>query len=325
MRFRRRHHDGRALRELLNDGVWKSVNESAEVQALVPGFDSVADLTPFLQLNTDGRKALAELAGDLPDAAAGEARMLPPVDVRSFRDFMLYEEHVINASRGLVRRVMPGVYPIARAYETVLRRPFPRFKPHKLWYQQPIYYFGNGLNVLTDGDPMPWPKYTDLLDYELEIGAVLVRPLRNASAEEAAAAIGGFVLINDFSARDVQIDEMFSGFGPQKAKHFGSAISAEVVTADEILPILDELTGSVSINGQQVATVSSAGAQFTLPEAIAFASTCEDLHPGELFGSGTLPGGAGIENDALVKSGDNLTLVVDGLASLTNVVSAKEQ
>ncbi|MEM6583929.1 MAG: fumarylacetoacetate hydrolase family protein [Pseudomonadota bacterium] len=325
MRFRRRHQNGISVRELLHKGVWTSLDESAEVQALVSGSTTSADLIPFLQLDADGRKALAVLAGDLPDAAVGEARMLPPVDVRSFRDFMLYEKHVINASRGLVRRVMPGVFSIARVYETVLRRPFAKFKPNKLWYQQPIYYFGNGLNILTDGDAMPWPNYTNLLDYELEIGAVLVRPLRNASAEEAAAAIGGFVLINDFSARDVQIDEMFSGFGPQKAKHFGSAISAEVVTADEILPILDELTGSVSINGQQVATVSSAGAQFTLPEAIAFASTCEDLHPGELFGSGTLPGGAGIENDALVKSGDTLTLVLDGLASLTNVVSAKEQ
>lgn len=236
---------------------------------------------------------------------------------------MLYEKHAINAARGMVRRLMPGVFPVTQAFEMVTGRPFPKFKPHKLWYRRPIYYLGNHMTIITDGDHMTWPIYTDLLDYELEIGAILAHPLRNANADEAAA-IGGFVVLNDFSARDVQIDEMQSGFGPQKSKHFGSAISAEIVTADEVLPIFENLTGAVAINGQRVAAVSAAGGQFTLPEAIAFASQGENLFPGELFGSGTLPGGAGIENGAFVVPGDRLTLTITTLGSVTNIVTEKE-
>ena len=89
------------------------------------------------------------------------------------------------------------------------------------------------------------PPYTKALDYELELGFVLAQPLRDASPETAEAAIGGFVVLNDFSARDVQLAEMASGFGPQKAKHFRSAMSKVVVSADEILPRWHDLNGFV--------------------------------------------------------------------------------
>ena len=108
---------------------------------------------------------------------------------------------------------------------------------------------GNHLTFATDGDDIAVPSYTRALDYELELGFVLAHRLRDADPAEAEAAIGGFVVLNDFSARDVQLAEMRSGFGPQKAKHFRSAMSSVVVSADEILPHWRALKGRVHLNG----------------------------------------------------------------------------
>jgi len=327
MRFRRRLIDGVPIAEMAFAEGWKHLSGEQAVTKLLAnaGLDATdTGLMPFLQLDAGGRFELVALGPSLPDASSGSHAALLPIIPQSFRDFMLHEAHVINASREMARRFMPSVFPITQFFERLTRKPFPKFKPHKLWYQQPIYYLSNHVNMATDGDQMTWPRYCDVLDYELEVGAILAQPLRNATPEQAKAAIGGFVVLNDFSARDVQIDEMKSGFGPQKSKHFGSSISAEVVTADEILPRLERLTGTVMINGKTITNVSSHGGQFTLPEAIAFASQSEALVPGELFGSGTLPSGAGIENSAMVRPGDTLTLTIDGLGSLTNIVGSKE-
>jgi hypothetical protein len=185
---------------------------------------------------------------------------------------MLYEAHAIAAARGFVNAFMPGAARVVAAYEALTGRTFPRLRPHALWYRQPIYYMGNHLNVATDGEAIAIPSYTRALDYELELGFVLAHPLRDASPEAAEAAIGGFVVLNDFSARDVQMAEMASGFGPQKAKHFASAISKVVVTADEILPCWRSLEGSVRINGALVIETSTAGARWSLGEILAHAS-----------------------------------------------------
>ena len=194
---------------------------------------------------------------------------------------------------------MPAVAPFVRAYEAVTRTTFPALKPKALWYRQPIYYMGNHLAFVTDGAAIPVPSYTRALDYELEIGCVLAHGLLDATPQEAEAAIGGFVVFNDFSARDVQHAEMLSGFGPQKAKHFRNAISSIVVTADEVLPHWRALKGSVRINGELISEPTSADPRWSLGEAIAHASRSERLYPGEFFGSGTLPGGSGIETGRL--------------------------
>ena len=258
-----------------------------------------------------------------PDADDGRAVALPFAPA-SFRDFMLYERHAIDAARGFVRRFMPGIWPVVRAYEAVLGPPFPLLKPDRLWYRQPIYYMGNHLAFAGDGDAIAIPSYTQALDYELELGFVLARPLFNASADEAEAAIGGFVVVNDFSARDVQHDEMRSGFGPQKAKHFRNGISSVVVSADEILPRWRDLRGSVRINGTLVAEPSSAGPRWSLGEALAHVSRSERLHPGELFATGTLPGGCGIETGRLLAAGDMIDIGLDGVGTLRNLIVDKD-
>lgn len=243
----------------------------------------------------------------------GDGAAVLPVSPVSFRDFMLYEKHAVDAARGMVRRFIPAGYPVARAFEAVTRQTFPAFRPNKLWYQQPIYYLSNALTIVPSGTVVESPSYSGALDFELELGVVLGAPLRDASAAEAAAAIAAVVVINDFSARDVQLAEMRSGFGPQKSKHFASSMSETAVEAAGLVERLDELTASVRINGETVSRTGTRGMKFSIAEAIAHASTSEQLYPGELFATGTLPGGSGMEIGRRLAPGDRLRLEIDGI------------
>jgi 2-keto-4-pentenoate hydratase/2-oxohepta-3-ene-1,7-dioic acid hydratase in catechol pathway len=238
----------------------------------------------------------------------------------SFRDCMLYESHWVQASRGYARRFMPSAYRLARTYEFVSRRTFPGFRPNRLWRRQPIYYFGNHMTIVPSGTVVTTPGYTRALDYELELGWVLSKPLFNATPDEALQAIGGFVVINDFSARDVQHDEMQSGLGPQKAKHFLSSMSQTMVTADEILPCINQLAASVEINGQVVTRTSTRGMRYSLGEVLAHLSLSEHLYPGELIATGTLPGGSGMETNHWLQPGDLLRLVIEPIGELVNEI-----
>lgn len=269
---------------------------------------------------TDLAQPPAYLCRDLGLPHPGTESALLPFQPLSFRDFMLYERHVIDSSRGYARRFLPGAYRIASAYESLTKKTFPAFKPKPLWSKQPIYYFGNHLTFVPSGTPIKAPSYTRALDYELELGFVLERPLFNATPKEALNAIGGFVVLNDISARDVQRDEMSSGFGPQKAKHFQSSMSETLVTADEILPIIDSLGARIYINGKQVHQTSTAGMKYSIAEVLVHASKSEMLYPGELFGTGTLPGGCGLENGHWLKSGDTLRLEIDHLGEINHTV-----
>jgi len=294
---------------------------AAAALAKIPSLDQgiAADVVTLLALPLDARQRLAEAAHGLtPISDAGHP--IIPLAPRSFRDFMLYEAHAVAAARGFVRRFMPAAARFVGAYEAVTRRTFPSLKPHALWRRQPVYYMGNHLTFAADGDDISVPPYTRALDYELELGFVLAHPLRDANATQAEAAIGGFVVLNDFSARDVQLAEMRSGFGPQKAKHFRSAISSVIVSADEILPRWRELRGRVHLNGAIVAECATADARWSLGEVLAHASRGEQLYPGELFGTGTLPGGSGIENGRLLNRGDTISLSIDGIGTLSNRV-----
>ncbi len=248
---------------------------------------------------------------------AHDAKTFAP---KSYRDFMLSERHYINAANNYAKTARPGAYKITQIFKKLTGKTHPKLKPPALWYEQPIFYMGGHMNFYGDGADIVWPEYSSSIDYELEIGFVLAKPLFNATPDQASAAIGGFVVFNDFSARDVQMPEMSSGFGPQKSKHFANAISADFVTADEIIPIIDKLTGTVSINGKQVSQVSSAGMQYTLGEALAHVSQGEHLYPGEFFATGTLPGGCGLENGHFLNKGDEITLTIEGIGSLTNKI-----
>lgn len=325
MKLRRvRTGSGRHL-ELLAPQGWVAVAK-ALARLAPPSRDAGAqwgnDIVALLGAPADVRDAMAMAARDVdPEPSRGVGIMIP-FEPRSYRDFMLFEAHAINAARGFVNRFMPRAAPIVRTYEKVTGTTFPKLMPHALWYRQPIYYMGNHLAFVTDTDYVTIPPYTRALDYELELGFVLAHPLLDAHPETAETAIGGFVVLNDFSARDIQLAEMNSGFGPQKAKHFCNAISKVVVTADEILPRWRDLKGHVRINGNRVSEPATAGAHWSLGEVLAHASRCEPLQLGEFFGSGTLPGGSGIETGRLLEAGDTVEIGIEGIGTLTNRIVA---
>ena len=245
---------------------------------------------------------------------------LLPFSPLSFRDFLLSEQHNVAAARGMLDRFYPISSHITSTFETVTRRTFPAFRPKKLFYQQPIYYMSNAMTIVPTGTPVKFPSYSKGLDFELEIGFVLDKPLLNANPTEATVAIGAFVLLNDFSARDVQRNEMSSGLGPQKSKHFVSSMSETAVTADEVLPRIEQLTGSVLINGRTVSTVTGSGLRWSVGDVLAHASRDEQLLPGEVFGLGTLAGGSGMETGNWLRPGDTLRLVLDDIGEVEHAI-----
>jgi 2-keto-4-pentenoate hydratase/2-oxohepta-3-ene-1,7-dioic acid hydratase in catechol pathway len=113
---------------------------------------------------------------------------------------------------------------------------------------------------------------------------------------------------------------MLSGFGPQRSKNFANAISCEVVTFDEIGDRLDSLRGEVRVNGQVVSICSSGGPQFSLVDALTIVSQSERLNVGEFFGSGTWPGGSGMETGAWLAPGDEISLTIEGVGRVVNRV-----
>jgi 2-keto-4-pentenoate hydratase/2-oxohepta-3-ene-1,7-dioic acid hydratase in catechol pathway len=307
-----------------------------KLRQLPPPPSSTGDSSPRVWQRAQGAQWLPCSEDDLRQAGLDWLIRLPtwqgqgalqsgqpglPFQPLSFRDCMLFEQHWVQSSRGYARRFLPGSYQVTRLFERLTHQPFPAFRPHRLWHRQPIYYFGNHLTMVPGGTPVTPPDYTRALDYELELGWVLSKPLFNATPAEAEAAIGAFVVVNDFSARDVQREEMQSGLGPQKSKHFLSSMSTTLVTADEILPRLNELQAHVEINGEVVSRTSTKGMRYSPGEVLAHLSRGEQLHAGELIASGTLPGGCGMETGHWLKKGDTLRLVIDPIGDIVHTIA----
>lgn len=286
---------------VLENDEWKIIKNHAE------DFISLLEKTNTLPFN-------AETISYEPK----DYQELIPFLPASFRDFMLYEKHAIDAARGFVKKFMPNAFPFVSLYEKLSKKTFPLLKPHALYYKHPIFYMGNHLNFFTNEEAIEMPIYTNELDYELEIAALITKPLKNAHASEVEDAIGGFVILNDFSARNRQLQEMKSGFGPMKTKNFANAISCTIATREPILSKIEDLSVRVIINDELITENRSFGKIYSFQEAIAYASWGEQLHPGELFGSGTIPGCTGIENGKMLKKGDSIRLEVDGIGHLKN-------
>ncbi|HEX2029078.1 MAG TPA: fumarylacetoacetate hydrolase family protein [Nitriliruptorales bacterium] len=276
-------------------------------------------------LGSDRARGQAEqLADDMGDedlSATFDPAAMLPFAPRSFRDFSLWETHMLGAAKGIARlEFSPPVLGAIEVYERVTGKPFPRLRPGRIWYENPIYYIGNHLTFHPDGATIPWPAHSQRLDYELELGLVIASAARDAGPDEGLAAVGGFVVVNDVSARDVQHREMTEGrLGPVKSKGFASAMGSVVVTPDEILPRIDDLTAIVRVNGEEWSRGTTAGMQHSLGEMVAYASMGEPLSPGELLATGTVPGCCGLEIDRWVRPGDTVELELERVGTLTNV------
>ena len=247
--------------------------------------------------------ASAEAAECIP---VGDVRLLAPLPVPiQIRDCLCFEEHLVRSLEAASR--LTGKEPSERQQAM-----FRTFR------QQPIYYKANRFAVVGPDVDVVWPAYSELMDYELELGMVLGRTGRNITPEQAGDYIFGYTIFNDLSARDTQLVEMEGQLGPAKGKDFDGAniMGPCIVTADEFDPNNAQMR--VRINGEVIAEGNSGTMYHSFFDLIAFISRDETLHAGEILGSGTVGKGSGLEVGRLLASGDVVELEVEGIGVLKN-------
>jgi 2-keto-4-pentenoate hydratase/2-oxohepta-3-ene-1,7-dioic acid hydratase in catechol pathway len=279
------------------------------------------DLLAFLARGRDAVAHAEAAMATAPDADASKAVL--PFRPRSIRAFMLWEQHVIDSSRMLVKNFFPApMWKAVKTFERVTGKPFPKLKPNDRFREAPTFYVSNHTSVLTDGDEMWWPSHTKYLDFELELACVLAKPLVDATPEAALDAIGGWFILNDWSARDVQADDARRNiFGPVvKSKTFANSIGLDVVTADSV-PDWTAMHGRVRVDGELWCEGGTAHPQHTLGAMLAYASAGEKLDAGDVISTGTMPGCCGLEHDRWIKPGQTVELEIDGIGTLTNRIS----
>lgn len=294
----------------------------------LPGED---DMVGFLARSEDARRdaqaAIEAAAADPAATPADPAVAILPFEPRSMRAFMLWESHYVASARALVKHFFPP--PAARAvagFERVTGRTFPKLKPNKRFYETPSFYVANHASVLADGEEMWWPSHTEYLDFELELAFVLAKPLVDASPEEAADAVGGWFVLNDWSARDVQAEDLRENpFGPVvKSKTFANSVGADVLSADA-LPDWQSATGRVRVDGEVWCEGTTAGAAHDVGAMLAYACAGERLAPGDVISTGTMPGCCGLEIDRWIRPGQTVALEIDGIGTLTNRIDGDAQ
>jgi 2-keto-4-pentenoate hydratase/2-oxohepta-3-ene-1,7-dioic acid hydratase in catechol pathway len=228
-----------------------------------------------------------------------EVRLLAPVPrPRVLRDFLTFEGHMKQASKALGRG---DQIPAA-------------------WYHVPAYYKGDPDTVVGPDADVLWPRYSEKFDFELELAVVIGRRGKNIAAADAAGYIAGYTIWNDLSARDQQMREGPIGMGPGKAKDFdgGNAIGPYLVTRDEL--DVGNLRMVARVNGEVWTDATSGGRQFAFEDLVAYVSQSETIHPGEVWGSGTVTGGSGLELDRWLRPGDVIELEIEGIGVLRNRV-----
>jgi 2-keto-4-pentenoate hydratase/2-oxohepta-3-ene-1,7-dioic acid hydratase in catechol pathway len=286
---------------------------------LLPG---ETDLVDFLARGEAARTAAQETL-DAGGAAVDPGDAVLPFQPRSMRAFMLWESHYVASARMLVKRFFPPpAAKVVAGYERVTRGTFPKLKPNKRFYETPSFYIANHAAVLADGEEMWWPRHTRFLDFELELAFVLAKPLADATPEQAVAAVGGWFVLNDWSARDVQAEDLRENpFGPVvKSKTFANSIGADVISADE-LPDWQAARGRVRVDGEVWCEGTTAGAAHDVGAMLAYASAGERLEPGDVISTGTMPGCCGLELDRWIQPGQTVELEIDGIGTLRNKIS----
>ncbi len=243
-------------------------------------------------------RALADGAAEVVHDLAAVRIVAPLPRPNSLRDYLVVEEHL----RGVIAAGVINEVPDE-------------------WYRIPAHYKGNVDEIYGPGDTVPWPAYTDRLDYELEVCAVIGAPGRRICATDAGRHIVGYTLYNDWSARDIQAREMSIGNGPGISKDFASSIGPCIATPDEFDPPTARL--EARIDGEVWSVGSLATMHFSFPELVEWTSQEQTLRAGDLLGSGTVGRGCGVELDRWITQGCTVELEAEGIGVLRNRVGLK--
>jgi fumarylacetoacetate (FAA) hydrolase len=213
--------------------------------------------------------------------------------------------------------------------------------------QYPIFYFTNHNAIQGPGDIHCMPDHFQKLDFELEVAVVLGRKGRNVKAEHADDYIAGYMIMNDMSARTLQMEEMLLNLGPAKGKDFSTVIGPMLVTPDELEPWKTDpkpghtgnnynLAMTCNVNGVQVSAGNMGDMDWTFAEIIERCAYGVDILPGDVIGSGTVGtgcflelNGTGLLNDPNYKpqwlqDGDIVEMEIEGLGLLKNRIVAEK-
>ncbi len=253
-------------------------------------------------------------------AALSDVKFLSPVPTpEQICDMSLFPQHICAAGAGM-RRI--GAERKNLSLDDCEFRPLS--KVPDIFKQQPIFYFHNRHNVVGQDATIVWPTHSNVMDFELGFGMFIGRDGENISLDEAEEFVFGYAIFNDFSARDLQFDELQSGFGPAKSKSFNgaNAIGPWIVTRDEILSP-EALELSVTVNGELWGRSNSSGMLHSVPKIISYLSRDETLRAGEFIGFGTVGFGCGLELGRYLQDGDIVELYVERIGRLRNRVLRK--
>ena len=268
----------------------------------------------------DLARALIRKRARLKDAIVareGSTLLAPIPQPPQMRDFLCFEKHLLQAF-ATARRVRAAGSPDPDAAIREMEAKGILAIP-QAWYERPMFYHPNRLNVVGDGTDIQWPAFSSMLDFELEFGCFIGQPGRDISKEKARDHIFGYTIFNDVSARDEQMKEMPGQLGPGKGKDFdtGNVLGPCLVTTDDI-PDPYRLRMEVRVNGERWGGGNSGEMHWKFEDCIAHVSRSETLVSGEFFGSGTVGSGCGLEQMRFLKPGDVVELEVEGIGVLRN-------
>ena len=283
-----------------------------DVTALLGADETLRDVQALLELPYSPIDHVRDaLASDMtaPGIPLQKVRLRAPVlQPPTLRDFFSYEGH----ASGQGARVL-----------------------HEAWYRLPVFYFSNTLRIFGPEDVVPFPSASDRLDYEMELGCVIGREGSDIAAADAFDYIAGFCILNDWSARDLQFDEMAVGLGPAKGKDAASSLGPWLVTTDEMAPYLRNgrlrVKCTVRVNGDVWLHEGDGGASHhSWGDFVERASKDSRIVPGDVIGSGTVSGGSipeaiarGIDGARYLQPGDVVELEVEGIGMLRNTLGPK--
>ncbi len=244
---------------------------------------------------------------DAYSISESEITYLPPIpDPPAFRDFYAFEQHVKSA------RALRGL----------------DMDPN--WYRLPIFYFSNPNACFGHGADIPYPNNSSQLDFELEFAVIIGNGGANIKSEGADQVISGYTILNDWSARDLQMEEMQLNLGPAKGKDFASSFGPYMVTPDELEDAWGDddrlhLNMTCKVNGKEISKGNTNDLYHSFGDMIERASMNTKLLPGEYIGSGTVGTGCILElrpenTGGWIKKGDVVTLEVDRLGILENTI-----
>ena len=287
-------------------------DDVVDVSVLVGDGHDLPDVRALLELGDSPiNRVMDALARNIPSPRVplANVRLRSPIlQPPTVRDFIVYEEHASNQGTR---------------------------EPNEVWYRMPVFYFSNPLCIYGTDSEIPFPSASQQFDYELEIGCVIGREGRNIRAADALEYIAGFTLFNDWSARDLQVDEMAFGLGPAKGKDTASSLGPWLVTTDELAPHLKDgrlhLKCQVRVNGDHWLKDGAAqDAYYTFGDMVERASKDSRIVPGDVIGSGTVGGGSireairkGYEKARFLEPGDVVEHEVEAIGVLRGTIGPK--